>query len=55
MKAERVGFEPTIPCGMPVFKTGAIDLSAIAPKRKSGLIQSARIAGEGLEPPASGL
>lgn len=29
--AEGVGFEPTIPCGMPVFKTGAFDLSATPP------------------------
>lgn len=29
--AEGVGFEPTVPCGTPVFKTGAIDLSAIPP------------------------
>jgi hypothetical protein len=29
--AEGVGFEPTDPCGSPVFKTGAIDHSAIPP------------------------
>ena len=29
--AERVGFEPTVPCGTPVFKTGAIDHSATSP------------------------
>lgn len=29
--AERVGFEPTGPFGPPVFKTGAIDHSAISP------------------------
>ena len=29
--AEGVGFEPTIPCGMPVFKTGAFDHSATPP------------------------
>ena len=30
--AEGVGFEPTVPCGTPVFKTGAIDHSAIPPR-----------------------
>jgi hypothetical protein len=29
--AEGVGFEPTEPCGSPVFKTGAIDHSATPP------------------------
>jgi hypothetical protein len=29
--AERVGFEPTGPCGPPVFKTGALDHSATSP------------------------
>ena len=29
--AEEVGFEPTDPCGSPVFKTGAIDHSATPP------------------------
>jgi hypothetical protein len=29
--AERVGFEPTEPCGSPVFKTGAIDHSTTSP------------------------
>jgi hypothetical protein len=29
--AEEVGFEPTEPCGSPVFKTGAIDHSATPP------------------------
>jgi hypothetical protein len=29
--AERVGFEPTKPFGLPVFKTGAINHSAISP------------------------
>jgi len=31
--AEEVGFEPTEPCGSPVFKTGAIDHSATPPKK----------------------
>jgi hypothetical protein len=31
MMAEEVGFEPTEPCGSPVFKTGAIDHSATPP------------------------
>ena len=30
--AERVGFEPTGPCGPPVFKTGAIVHSATSPE-----------------------
>ncbi len=30
--AEGVGFEPTVPCGTPVFKTGAFDRSATPPK-----------------------
>ena len=29
--AERQGFEPWSPCGLPVFKTGAIDHSATSP------------------------
>lgn len=29
--AEEVGFEPTEPCGSPVFKTGALDRSATPP------------------------
>ena len=29
--AEREGFEPSIPCGMPVFKTGALNHSATSP------------------------
>ena len=32
-KAEGVGFEPTMPCGIPVFKTGAFDRSATPPLR----------------------
>ena len=32
LMAEEVGFEPTEPCGSPVFKTGAIDHSATPPK-----------------------
>ncbi len=31
--AEEVGFEPTRPCGLPVFKTSAIDHSATPPWR----------------------
>ena len=31
--AERVGFEPTSPCGLTVFKTVAIDHSATSPSR----------------------
>ena len=29
--AERVGFEPTVPCGTPVFETGTIDHSDTSP------------------------
>ncbi len=29
--AEAVGFEPTNPCGLPVFKTGAFNHSATLP------------------------
>ena len=29
--SEEVGFEPTVPCRTPVFKTGAIDHSATLP------------------------
>ena len=31
LKAEREGFEPPVPCGTAVFKTAAIDHSAISP------------------------
>ena len=33
--AEREGFEPPVPLGTPVFKTGVIDHSTISPKKKS--------------------
>jgi hypothetical protein len=39
--AEGVGFEPTDPCGSPVFKTGAIDRSAIPPRSASRLASMA--------------
>ena len=29
--AERVGFEPTVPCGTPDFESGTFDHSAISP------------------------
>ena len=32
MAAERVGFEPTIPCGIPHFECGAFGHSATSPK-----------------------
>jgi hypothetical protein len=35
---EGVGFEPTIPFGMPVFKTGAFDHSATPPSYRSKLL-----------------
>ena len=31
LNAEKEGFEPPVPCGTPVFKTGAFDHSAISP------------------------
>lgn len=31
--SEEVGFEPTNPCGFPVFKTGAIGHSATLPEK----------------------
>ena len=37
--AEGVGFEPTVPCGTPVFKTGALNHSAIPPKREGVIIR----------------
>lgn len=36
--AEAVGFELTVPCGTPVFKTGAIDHSATPPGVEGGII-----------------
>ena len=33
--AEGVGFEPTRPCGLPVFKTSALDHSATPPVRRT--------------------
>ena len=32
-RAEREGFEPPVPLGTPVFKTGVIDHSTISPER----------------------
>ena len=29
--AEKVGFEPTVPCGTPDFESGTFDHSAISP------------------------
>ena len=31
--AERVGFEPTVPCGTPDFESGTFDHSATSPQR----------------------
>ena len=31
LSAEREGFEPPVPCGTPVFKTGVFDHSTISP------------------------
>ena len=35
--AEGEGFEPPVPCGTPVFKTGALNHSAIPPDGKTFL------------------
>ena len=32
--AERVGFEPTVPCGTPHFQCGAFDHSTISPQNR---------------------
>ena len=32
--AERVGFEPTVPCSTPDFESGTFDHSATSPGRK---------------------
>ena len=57
--AEGVGFEPTIPGGIPVFKTGAFVRSAIPPQgmyyciTESDLLQGWWGGGYGIEVPAS--
>ncbi len=38
--AEREGFEPPVPLSTSVFKTGAIDHSAISPNKKGILMLS---------------
>src|SRR5690349_1736849 len=48
MVAEEVGFEPTEPCGSPVFKTGAIDHSATPPTQRG---DAKRITLGGQSPP----
>ena len=42
--AERVGFEPTVPCGTPDFESGTIDHSATSPGFgcRCGLISGVR-------------
>jgi hypothetical protein len=42
--AERTGFEPVVPCGTPVFKTGAINHSATSPAPILGYSQHASLA-----------
>ena len=37
-KADGEGFEPPVPCGTPVFKTGAFDHSATRPVSYWGLL-----------------
>src|SRR5262249_6192698 len=44
--AEEVGFEPTEPCGSPVFKTGAIDRSATPPLISGGTFYPATARGQ---------
>ena len=40
--AERVGFEPTVPCGTPDFESGTIDHSVTSPKPSAELAKTAR-------------
>ena len=44
--AEGVGFEPTDPCGSPVFKTGALNRSAIPPLTAHYVIEEAGVNGK---------
>jgi hypothetical protein len=46
--AEGVGFEPTNPCGFPVFKTGAFNRSAIPPTVGGGIIRCPTPIGKGI-------
>ena len=51
--AEREGFEPPVPLSTSVFKTGAIDHSAISPNKKGILMLSQSLScvrPQGLEP-----
>jgi hypothetical protein len=41
--AEGVGFEPTDPYGSPVFKTGALNRSAIPPSTAHYVIEEAGV------------
>jgi hypothetical protein len=41
--AERVGFEPTEPCGSTVFKTVAFDHSATSPKRSKSITEEVQL------------
>lgn len=36
--AEGVGFEPTVPCDTPVFKTGALNHSATPPQKEGHIM-----------------
>ena len=51
---ERVGFEPTAPCGAAVFKTAALNRSATSPYAESSLLFPFQIMAErvGFEPTA---
>ena len=47
--AERVGFEPTVPCGTPDFESGTFDHSATSPGRKRcGHFRKRRIVADSL-------
>ena len=47
--AERVGFEPTVPCGTPDFESGTFDHSATSPGRKRcGRFRKRRIVADSL-------
>jgi hypothetical protein len=38
--AERVGFEPTVPCGTPDFESGTIDHSVTSPEGRAEIAKS---------------
>ena len=38
--AERVGFEPTVPCGTPDFESGTFDHSATSPVNRAVILSA---------------